>query len=384
MSKNIVSGFLFLSLGLLAVSGAFVVCCAEENSLPEYTNRMEVMRDEALRRDFLLQGEYLGERNANKIGLQLIADGDGKFRFVSYRGGLPGDGWTTGGIRYLGKAVITEEGKIKFETEKFYDKDNKEKPASELPERFRSYTANYKIDMPQRQAGGSGQRASGQPGFQGPNVTITRESENATPMKKVMRRSPTLGEKAPEGALVIFDGSNVDQFAPGAKINESRRPGGNTLWCNATIKPFEQKPYHLHLEFLLSYMPTAHGQARSNSGIYIDEAYECQVLDSFGLELANNECGGFYQVKEPSVNMCFPPLTWQTYDFYFQPPKYDGDKKTENARLTLKQNGVTIHDNIELPKETPGCKKEANEPRGVYLQGHGNKVQYRNIWLKYE
>ena len=380
MSKN-VSKCLFLSLGLLVVSGAFAVCRAAEEKFPEYPNRMEVMRDETLRRDFQLQGEYLGERNSQKIGLQLIADGDGKFRFVRYSGGLPGDGWMTGGARSLGKAVITEEGKIKFETEKFFDKDNKEKPASELPENRRSYTANYKIETPQRQAGQAGGTGRG---FQGPVVTITRDSENATPMKKVVRRSPTLGEKTPEGALVIFDGSNLDHFKPGAKMNESQRPGGNTLWCDATIKPFEQKPYHLHLEFLLSYMPTAHGQARSNSGVYIDEAYECQVLDSFGLELANNECGGFYQVKEPSVNMCFPPLTWQTYDFYYHPPKYDGNKKTENARLTVKHNGVTIHDNLELPKETPGCKKEANEPRGVYLQGHGNKVQYRNIWLKYE
>jgi len=107
------------------------------------------------------------------------------------------------------------------------------------------------------------------------------------------------------------------------------------------------------------------------------------VLDSFGLELANNECGGFYQISAPSVNMCFPPLTWQTYDFDVTPPKYEDGKKVANARITVKQNGVAIHDNIELPNATPGRKAEANEPRGVYLQGHGNKVQYRNIWVKY-
>jgi Domain of Unknown Function (DUF1080). len=201
---------------------------------------------------------------------------------------------------------------------------------------------------------------------------------------KTTRRSETLGARAPEGAVVLFDGTNVDMFNDGAKINEGRGPMGNVLWAEAEAKPFEQKPYSMHLEFLLSYMPNARGQGRSNSGVYINESYECQVLDSFGLELANNECGGFYQIKEPSVNICFPPLTWQTYDFDFTPPKYDGDKKIENARLTVKHNGVTIHDDIELPNATPGRKREANEPRGVYLQGHGNKVQYRNIWLQYK
>jgi hypothetical protein len=224
-------------------------------------------------------------------------------------------------------------------------------------------------------------------------VVIEAPKEGNTPVKivcaggeivfvKQYRQSPTLGAKPPEGAIVIFDGKNVDQFEPGAKMNES--PDGNTLWAEAITKPQEKKPYKLHVEFMLSYMPTARGQARSNSGVYLDDRYECQVLDSFGLELKNNECGGFYQVAEPKINMCYPPLTWQTYDFDFTPAKWDGDKKISNAKVTVKHNGVVIHDNVELPKETAGRKKEGPEPLGVYLQGHGNKVQYRNIWLKYE
>ncbi len=166
-------------------------------------------------------------------------------------------------------------------------------------------------------------------------------------------------------------------------MNET--PRGNTLWAEASAKPFEKdKPYTMHLEFMLSYMPTAHGQGRSNSGVYIGEAYECQVLDSFGLDGKNNECGGFYTISEPAVNMCFPPLTWQTYDIDFTPAKFENGAKTVNAKLTVKHNGVIIHENIELPKETPGRKKEADEARGVYLQGHGNKVQYRNIWVEYK
>jgi hypothetical protein len=246
------------------------------------------------------------------------------------------------------------------------------------------------IERPQDGQGGGG---AGQ--FRGVPVKIEVSPGDGMPnltLEKQFRQSPTLGLEPPAGAVVIFDGTNLDKFVEGAKMNEPQTQGQgqgqrgnrNTLWAEAAVKPFEKRPYKMHLEFMLSYMPQARGQARSNSGVYIDERYECQVLDSFGLEGENNECGGFYQVAKPLVNMCFPPLTWQTYDFDFTPAKYDGNNKVANARITVKLNGVVIHDNIELPKETPGRKGEGPEPLGLYLQGHGNKVQYRNIWLQYQ
>ena len=139
--------------------------------------------------------------------------------------------------------------------------------------------------------------------------------------------------------------------------------------------------YRLHVEFRLSYMPNARGQGRSNSGVYLHDCYEIQVLDSFGLEGKDNECGGFYQLRQPDVNMCYPPLTWQTYDVEFTAPKYQDGKKTANARVTVKHNGVVIHPDFELARNTPGRQKEGPAPRPLYLQGHGNKVEFRNIWL---
>lgn len=383
ISQNLLSAAATFCLAVVGIS----TLCAQE-----YTNFREVMQDETLRRDFQLQGEYLYETDDTKMGLQLIADGDGKFRCVFYDGGLPGAGWNTGDFRMLGTASIDGENGLKFVIDKIVSQDKDLSEAHQTPQ---NVEATYRVTAPQRPQGQGrqGERAGESrprgdrprgPGFGFGRVVLEMKmhGKDAT-FTKMQRRSETLGAEAPAGAVVIFDGTNVDMFEPGAKINEGRGPMGDTLWAEATAKPFEQKPYTLHLEFLLSYMPNARGQARSNSGVYIDEAYECQVLDSFGLELANNECGGFYQIKAPDVNMCFPPLTWQTYDFEMTPPKYDGDTKVANARLTVKHNGVTIHDDIELPKETPGRKPEANEPRGLYLQGHGNKVQYRNIWLKY-
>ncbi len=358
----------------------------------EYTSLREVFSDESLRKDFGIQGEYLYKEGDCVFGLQVVAEGDGKFRCVAYPGGLPGEGWTRGDAKFSGTAESVSGKDWKRgdgATESELSDILRFTPTGELPPGFQpgEKTLDAKVAITRRDNG----QENGQGRRRMIEMSITLDGfDPPVVFKKVRRTSPTLGEKAPEGALVVFDGSNLDQFLPGAKMDEtqSRRGAsrGNTLWAEAASKPFEKgQAYKMHLEFMLSYMPKARGQGRSNSGVYIDEAYECQVLDSFGLDGKNNECGGFYTIAEPAVNMCFPPLQWQTYDIDFTPPKFGADgTKTENARLTVKQNGVVIHDNIELPKETPGRKKEADEARGVYLQGHSNKVKYRNIWVKYE
>ena len=117
--------------------------------------------------------------------------------------------------------------------------------------------------------------------------------------------------------------------------------------------------------------------------MFLQGRYEVQVLDSFGLVGKNNECGGIYSIFDPKVNMCLPPLSWQTYDVEFTAARYanNNGKKIKNARVTIRHNGVIIHDNRELPKGTPGKDAEGSTPGILYLQGHGNPVVYRNIWV---
>jgi hypothetical protein len=159
-----------------------------------------------------------------------------------------------------------------------------------------------------------------------------------------------------------------------------RRPTSRTR--STPTRPRSVGDFHLHLEFRTPYKPFARGQHRGNSGVYIQRRYEVQVLDSFSLSGEANECGGLYRMKTPEVNMCLPPLSWQTYDIDFTAAKFDADgKRIAKARLTVVHNGEVIHDDFELPNKTGAGRKESPEPLPIWLQGHGNPVQFRNIWI---
>jgi hypothetical protein len=140
--------------------------------------------------------------------------------------------------------------------------------------------------------------------------------------------------------------------------------------------------HFLHLEFMLSDMPEAKGQAKANSGVYLQGRYEIQVLDSSGWEIPGlGDCGAVYDQYAPLVNACLPALQWQAYDIFFRAPRCEGKVVKEAARLTALHNGVLIHNNIQLPGVTGGpTDTDVQLPGHLRLQDHGNILWYRNIW----
>ncbi|HEX7448939.1 MAG TPA: family 16 glycoside hydrolase [Pirellulales bacterium] len=201
-----------------------------------------------------------------------------------------------------------------------------------------------------------------------------------TALKKVDRASPTLLAKPPADAVVLFDGSQQSlqkYWRPGAKLT---RDGLLMQGCT-TLDNF--RDFTLHLEFRLPYMPQARDQGRGNSGVYYQGRYETQVLDSFGLEGKDNECGGIYSIRAPDVNLCLPPLTWQTYDVDFTAARWDAEgKKSADARLTVRLNGALIHQDAAVAGSTTAAPlNESPDPGPIHLQDHGSPVRYRNIWL---
>jgi hypothetical protein len=280
--------------------------------------------------DFALQGEYIGTLGATKtgkkIGVQVIALGEGKFHAVSFVGGLPGGGWN-------GKTMGSVDGERKDGVLKLggFEKEG-------------GKTTNLDLDS----------------------------------FEKVHRKSPTLSKKPPKRAVVLFDGNSAEQWEKG-KMTED-----GLLMQGCTSKQTFGS-HRLHLEFRLPYEPQNRGQQRGNSGIYVQGRYEVQMLDSFGLEGKDNECGGVYSVGAPKLNMCYPPLSWQTYDINYTAAKYDKDGNlTDNPRMTVRHNGVVIHKNLKLPGDrntTAAPLKAGHEPGPVYLQNHNNPVRYRNIWV---
>ena len=207
-------------------------------------------------------------------------------------------------------------------------------------------------------------------------------------MERYQHQSPTLGKQPPAGAVVLFDGKNLDAW--NGTTGWELLPDG-ILLATPKSKYLESKQLvkdcELHVEFRLPLMPTSRGQARGNSGVFLQGEFECQVLDSFGLPGFYDECGALYKVSPPKVNACLPPLEWQTYDIKYTAPKFDeSGKQTAFARMTVHHNGFLIHDNQELPQLTSWKEKERlaphpKDPAPIKFQGHGNYVQYRNIWV---
>ena len=344
-----------LLLALVVGGSASLAWAAPKNAQGVWTDS----NDSSLPADFHIQGEYVSD----SLGCQVIALSGGSFQAVVYPGGLPGAGWDGKNKSLLdgqlqdGKAVFSA---VSADAKKRY-----------LAGPAKDFSATRKFPPNGHQAY-SGEAASGK-------LTLKHQGETWT-LKRTARQSETLGKKPPQGAKVLFDGSNADHWNGG-------RLDKKTKLLNTDGKDIRTKDkfnnYVMHVEFMLPYRPAARGQGRGNSGFYQVDHYEVQILDSFGLEGLNNECGGVYQKADSLVNMCLAPLTWQTYDVEFTNAVADKDgKKTKNAVMTVRLNGVVIHDKLEVNGKTGGSRREREgTPGPIKLQGHGNPLQFRNVWI---
>ena len=189
--------------------------------------------------------------------------------------------------------------------------------------------------------------------------------------------------EAPAGAERLFDGNSFDAWRPskrnakqvGWKIDKGTMvvvPGTGSIETRKAYGDFR-----LHLEFMI---PKGAKQ-QGNSGVYLQRRYEVQILDGFGKRLAPGDCGGIYRRKAADANVCRRPGEWQSYDIWFRQPRWKDSQKTANARITVIHNGVTIHDDVEIPGKTGAGKQEAPGGAPLLLQDHGARVRFRNVWI---
>jgi hypothetical protein len=349
-----------LLAGLLVAGLAFAVglsgtVAQDKKDPPKKKERIAIAepKEAAKDPDFAIQGEYEGTLTVGgdegKIGVQVVANGLGEFTVKLLGGGLPGAGW---------------DGK--------------------KTKKYAATTGTARVAVLNEKKEAVGTLADGKLEMKDDGATVTA--------KRVERKSKTLGEKPPQGATVLWAAAGDEknwnngrllELLDGKFLTVAKIPldGGKKLEGDIRTKE-KFGAFKAHVEFRLPWMPNSSGQGRGNSGVYLQDRYECQVLDSFGLSGENNECGGIYQQHKPLVNMCLPPLVWQTYDFEFTPAEFGEDgKMTKPARATIYHNGVKIHDNIEFKGPTGGGKPETKDPGPFQFQDHSDPVVYRNVWV---
>ena len=198
---------------------------------------------------------------------------------------------------------------------------------------------------------------------------------------------------APSDALVLFDGSNLDHWK---SAKDGRQPEWQVRDGYVEVVPKKgdiatKKEFgdcQLHIEWATPAEVEGVGQGRGNSGVFLMQRYEVQVLDSYqNKTYYHGQAGAIYKQYAPLVNASRPPGQWQTYDIVFKAPKFDEQGRvTERARVTVLHNGVLIQNNVEIFGSTedkkPALYTAHAAKAALQLQNHGDRVRYRNIWIR--
>ena len=210
----------------------------------------------------------------------------------------------------------------------------------------------------------------------------------------VVTPSKKLGD-APSDAIILFDGSNLDQWvskkdstkqAPWKIVKNDHMevvPGSGAIQTKMKFGDCQ-----LHIEFSAPDEVQSVGQGRGNSGVFFQDRYELQILDSYNNRTyRNGQAGSIYKDHAPLVNAMRGPLEWNTYDVVYTAPRFKSDGRLDSpGRITVLHNGVLIQNNSTINGQTyyNGLHNypEAHGDDVISLQDHGNKTQFRNIWVR--
>jgi hypothetical protein len=197
---------------------------------------------------------------------------------------------------------------------------------------------------------------------------------------------------APTDAVVLFDGKDLSSWEDVKGEPAKWKVEGGYMEVVAKTGSIRTKKgfgdCQLHIEWATPSAVAGEGQERGNSGVFLMDIYEVQVLDSYdNRTYADGQAAAIYGQYPPLVNASRKPGEWQTYDIIFHRPRFATDGElVEPARMTVFHNGVIVHDNDVLTgptahKARPPYKAHA-EKLPVSLQDHGNPTRFRNIWLR--
>jgi len=204
--------------------------------------------------------------------------------------------------------------------------------------------------------------------------------------------TPGENNSPPSDAIVLFDGTDLFQW-----IGKDDKPAkwkvaddamtavkkAGAIWTKQGFGDCQ-----LHIEFRTPSVVKGEGQGRGNSGVFLQNRYEVQVLDSYeNRTYANGQAGSIYKQHIPLVNVCRKPGEWQTYDIIFKAPRFNDDGTLNSpGYMTVLQNGVLIQNHVELKGPTVYRGEPKYEKHGpkepIQLQDHNNPVSFRNIWVR--
>ena len=214
---------------------------------------------------------------------------------------------------------------------------------------------------------------------------LTEEWEPEPPVVSTSENQP------PSDAIVLFDGSNLDQWESANGGQAPWKIEGDAMTVVPKSGGIQTKEsfgdVQLHIEWRTPAKIEGEGQGRGNSGIFLQKRYELQVLDSYNNRTySNGQAGSIYKQYMPLVNASKEPGEWQTYDIIYTAPVFSEDGTVKYpARITVLHNGVLIQNNVAIKGGTsfiglPEYKEHGKAP--ILLQDHNNPVSYRNIWIR--